>query len=82
MTSGFTALAFSFCAAIVQDGGADNVALGYVSNDKCEVMMIVGDSHGDTATINGHDIGVELLLDGAVVHIDDLQFVIQKTEGV
>lgn len=81
MPAGFIALAFSFCAAMTLNGGQDVIALGYVSHGKCIVQMEVGDSHGQTATINGHDVGVEMIEEGAIVHIDDLQFVILKTEG-
>jgi adenylosuccinate synthase len=82
MEAGFVALAFGFCASVIQDEGQNVVALGYVSETTCVVRMEVGDSHGDTVTINDHDIGVEMIDGGAVVHIDDLLFVIPKTVGV
>lgn len=79
MDGGFVALAFSFCAGMGLEEGSEIVQLGYVKEDKCVVAMIVGDSDGQTAEINGHEIGVEMLKGGAVVHIDDLQFVVVKT---
>jgi hypothetical protein len=82
MLDGFTALAFGFCAALTLDGGQDIVAVGYVASGQCVVRMYAGDSHGDTVTINDHDIGIEMIEGGTVVHIDDLQFTIPKTEDV
>lgn len=82
MEAGFVALAFSFCAAMAMVGGQDVVAFGYVSGKTCIVHAYVGDSHGETVTINQHSIGIEMLDDGAVVHIDELRFVIAKTEGI
>jgi hypothetical protein len=82
MDAGFVALAFSFCAAMATLGGQDVVAFGYVSGKECIVHAYVGDSHGETVTINDHSIGIEMLSEGAVVHIDDLRFTIAKTEGI
>lgn len=82
MDAGFVALAFSFCAAMAMIGNQDVVAFGYVSGRECVVHAYVGDSHGETVTINDHSIGIEMLDEGAVVHIDDLQFVTAKTEGI
>lgn len=79
MDGGFVAMAFSFCAAMGADEGQQIVELGSIQDDKCIVRMIIGDSHGQTAEINKHEIGVEMLKGGAVVHIDDLQFVIVIT---
>lgn len=77
----FVALAFGFCASLTSHGAQDLVALGYIAKDECVVRMIVGDSHGETVTVNDHEIGVTILHDGAEVQIDDLHFVVQKTEG-
>ncbi len=82
MEAGFVALAFSFCAAVATLGNQDVVAFGYVSGKQCVVHAYVGDSHGETVTINQHSIGIDMLESGAVVHIDDLLFVIAKTEGI
>jgi len=82
MEAGFVALAFSFCASMAMVGGQDVVAMGYVSGKECIVHMYIGDSHGETVTINQHSIGIEMLESGAVVHIDDLLFTIAKTEGI
>jgi hypothetical protein len=81
MDSGFVALAFSFCAAMAVIGNQDVVAFGYVSGKACIIHAYVGDSHGETVTINDHSIGIEMIEDGAVVHIDNLLFVIAKTDG-
>ena len=82
MDAGFVALAFSFCAAMSTIGGQDVVAFGYVSGKQCVVHAYVGDSHGETVTINQHSIGIDILESGAVIHIDDLLFTIAKTEGI
>ncbi len=82
MDAGFVALAFSFCAAMATIGNQDVVAFGYVSGKSCVVHAYVGDSRGETVTINQHSIGIEMLESGAVVHIDDLRFVLAKTEGI
>lgn len=81
MIGGAVVLAFGFCAAMDLIGGQDVVALGYVSKGECIVHARFGDSHGDTVTINEHSIGIDMIEDGAVVHIDELRFVIPKTEG-
>ena len=82
MLDGFTALAFSFCAALTLDGGQDVVALGYVSQGECEVHMVVGDTQGEAAVIDGHEISVKMLEHGAEISVDDLRFVLIKTEGI
>lgn len=79
MIDGFVALAFGFCAAIEEDGGQEVVAFGYVSAEECHVRIYLGDSHGETLTINQHEIGVKILGEGAEIGIDDLRFVIPKT---
>lgn len=83
MDGGAVMMLYGFCALMgIVEGGSDVVKLGYVSEDKCIVQMISGDSEGQTDSINGHEIGVEMLEDGAVVHLDDLLFVITKTPDV
>lgn len=83
MTNGFVALIFNFCAAIAGPGeDAGNVQLGYISKDECVVKMIVGDSHGDTVTVNMHTISVELLDGGAQVNIDGQGFALIETTGI
>ncbi len=80
--AGFVALAFSFCAAMAMVGGQDVVAFGYVSGKTCVTHAYFGDSHGETVTIGQHAIGIDMLDAGAVIHIDELRFVIAKTEGI
>lgn len=80
MTHGFIALIFNFCAAMSPPGeDAGTIQLGYQSQGECVVRMIVGDSHGDTVTINGHAVGVELLVGGAQVTIDGQGFALIET---
>ena len=86
MDGGFIALAFGFCAVMNNYGeDAHTVGLGYLAEGKCIIRMDVGDSKGETAVINEHNIGIEILDDeetAAIVHIDDLSFSIPNTEGV
>ena len=82
MDAGFVALAFSFCASMAMVGGQDVVAFGYVSGKSCITHAYFGDSHGETVTIGQHSIGIEMLEEGAVIKIDELRFVIAKTEGI
>lgn len=84
MPHGFIALAYSFCAAMGIEGNQDVIKLGYISNGECIVQMMLGGSKGpeDTITIGDHEVAIEMIDGGAVVHIDDLQFVVQKTEEI
>lgn len=80
MTDGFTALVFGFCAMVSSEG--DSVELGYVSEDKCIVRVDIGNTHGQTATLNEHEVGIKMLEGGAEISIDDLRFVIQASKGI
>ena len=44
--------------------------------------MVVGDTQGEAAVIDGHEIGVKMLEHGAEISVDDLRFVLIKTEGI
>lgn len=79
MIDGFVALIFGFCAAAIDDASSDVVAFGYQSDGQCVVRMYLGDSHDQTVTINEHSVSVKLLPGGAEVGIDDLRFVLVKT---
>lgn len=78
----FTAIAFGLCASLSTYGSDDVLQLGYLANGDCIIHVEMGDTHGESATILGHDIGVEMIEGGAVIHIDGLMFVVPKTEGV
>jgi hypothetical protein len=78
----FTAIAFGLCASLSPFGAQDILQLGYLANNDCIIHAEIGDTHGESAVILGHDIGVEMIEGGAVIHIDGLMFVIPKTEGV
>jgi hypothetical protein len=80
MLTSFTNLAYAFCAAIVAHGASDLVAVGYVSGHHCFVQVEAAEN--TTHIINGHDIGIEIIQDGAIVGIDALRFVIVKTPNV
>jgi hypothetical protein len=75
---GFIALAFGLCARMIIGMGQDLVEVGKVVNGMCDTKYAFGDSHGETAPVYGHYIGVELFDEGAVVHVDDLKFVVPK----
>jgi hypothetical protein len=76
MLTSFTNLAYAFCAAIVAHGASDLVAVGYVSGNRCFVQVEAAEN--TTHIINRHDIGIEVIEDGAIVGIDALRFVIVK----
>jgi hypothetical protein len=80
MLADFITLAYSFCAAIVPAGGADLVAVGYVSSNRCFVQVETIES--TRKVIDGHDILVEIIEGGAVVGIDTLRFVVPKAPSV
>jgi hypothetical protein len=75
---GFTLLPFAFCAQMAVAQGQNLVELGYVVTGECIVHLQIGDSHGETAWINGHDVGVSIFDQGAEVFIDGLKFIVPK----
>jgi hypothetical protein len=75
---GFTLLPFMFCAQMAVAMGQNLVEFGYVVTNECIVHLQLGDSHGETAPINGHDIGVSIFDEGAEVSIDGLKFIVPK----
>ena len=77
---GFTALSFALCAQMVMAMGQELVELGQTVAGKCETHLLLGDSHGETAPILGHDIGVQMFDDGAEVFVDGLRFIVPKME--
>jgi hypothetical protein len=78
---GFTALAFGMCAQMALAQGQDLIELGEVIAGTCETHVYLGDSHGQTAHIHGHDIGVTIFGAGAEVWIDGRKFIVPKTAG-
>ena len=79
---GFTALVFGFCAAVANIHGEELLDLGNVVAGECKTFAWFGDSHGETAVIQGHDIGVSMFEAGAEVTIDGRKFVVPKTQGI
>ena len=79
---GFTALAFGFCAAITMYHGTELIDFGDVVAGQCETFALIGDSHGQTARIKGHDIGVDIFDGGAEVVVDGLKFVVPRTSRI
>ncbi len=75
---GFTVLSFAICAQMVMAMGQELVELGQVVAGKCDTHLLVGDSHGETAQILGHDIGVSMFDEGAEVFVDGLRFIVPK----
>lgn len=78
---GFTALAFGFCAALANIHGEIMIDLGQVVAGACDTFAWVGDSHGRTGSIRGHDFSVNMFEGGAEVTIDGKKFIVPKTEG-
>ena len=78
---GFSLLGAGFCAALAMIHGQPILDLGNVVAGECKTFAWVGDSHGETAVIQGHDIGVEILDFGAEVTVDGKKFFVPKTEG-
>lgn len=78
---GFTALAFGFCAAIASIHGQPLVDLGQIVAGECQTFAWVGDSHGESAVIHGHDFEVSMFYGGAEVIIDGRKYIVPKTTG-
>jgi hypothetical protein len=72
MLASFTTLAYALCAAVLPAGATEIVAVGYISLDRCFVQVETGES--TIKVINGHDILIEIIPDGAVVGVDALRF--------
>ena len=79
---GFTALSFALCAQVVMSMGQDLIELGQTIVGKCETHILLGDSHGETAPILGHDIGVSVFDDVAEIFVDGVRFIVPKTTKV
>jgi hypothetical protein len=80
MLASFTTLAYAFCAAVLPAGATELVAVGYISLDRCFVQVETGES--TIKVIDGHDILIEIVPDGAVVGVDALRFFIPKAPSV
>jgi hypothetical protein len=80
MLTTFTHLAYAFCAAVLSHGTGDLVVVGYVSLDRCFVQIETSESV--TKVLDGHDISIDIVDDGAVVEIDTVRFAISKTPPV
>src|SRR5271165_3564062 len=80
MLASFTTLAYAFCAAVLPAGATELVAVGYISLDRCFVQVETGES--TIKIIDGHDILIEIVPDGAVVGVDALRFFIPKAPSV
>lgn len=78
MDGGFVGMVFGFCASVTTVHGEDVANLGYIKDGECIVQLVEGDTEGQMATIKGHEIGIQMIEDGAVIHIDDLLFVVPK----
>jgi hypothetical protein len=80
MLTTFTLLAYAFCAALLPAGATEIVAVGYISLDHCFVQVATVES--TIKVIDGHDISIEIVPDGAVVGVDALRFFIPKAPSV
>ena len=80
MLDGFTLLAYAFCAAVIPAGTRELVAVGYVSLDRCFIQIETGENIAKV--IEGHDVSIEVLQDGAVIGIDTLRFFVSKAPSI
>lgn len=77
----FTALLFGMCASVTDPPNADAVLIGYVTSEKCEVSFGIGDTHGQTVSLGGHDYSVDIIDNGAILTMDGHQFLLKVTTG-
>jgi hypothetical protein len=80
MLASFTTLAYAFCAAVLPAGATELVAVGYISLDRCFVQIETVES--TIKVVDGHDILIEIIPDGAVVEVDALRYFIPKAPPV
>jgi hypothetical protein len=80
MLASFTTLAYAFCAAVLPAGATELVAVGYISLDRCFVQIETAES--TIKVVDGHDILIEIIPDGAVVEVDALRYFIPKAPSV
>ena len=78
MMEGFTALAFGFCAAIVNVHGQELIEIGDIISSECRTFAYVSEGSGE---LRNHDFTIEFFTEGAIVTVDGKRFVLPKTEG-
>lgn len=71
---------YAFCAAVLPAGATELVAFGYISLDRCFIQLETAKS--TIKVIDGHDILIEIVPDGAVVGVDALRFFIARAPSV
>jgi hypothetical protein len=80
MLDSFTLLAYTLCAAVVPAGTRELVAVGYVSLDRCFVQIETGENV--VKVIDGHDILIEIIEDGAIIGVDTLRFFVSRAPSI
>ena len=73
----FTTIAFGMCAYLASDLGyrtATMVFIGNIDNGICSPWIYFPDTHGNRATVNGHEYGVDITNEGATLYFDDKIF--------
>lgn len=70
----FTTIAFMTCAYLFEMKTANIpttvIFIGNIANGICDPYIFFPDSHGQTATINGHTYGVDITDDGGTLYYD------------
>jgi len=77
----FTPIAFGMCAYLATGFGPEHqtmVMIGNVEMGVCEPFMFMPDSHGQRATIKGHEYGVDVTNTGAKLYFDQKEFYFVK----
>jgi hypothetical protein len=73
-------LAYAFCAAVVPAGTKELVVVGYVSLDRCFVQVETGENVAKV--VDGHDILIEIIEDGAIIGVDTLRFFVSRAPSI
>lgn len=77
----FTTIAFGVCAYLSSEIGFNHqtmILIGNINQGVCEPFMFMPDSHGQRATINGHEVGADINDNGAKLFYDGKVFYFVK----
>jgi hypothetical protein len=79
--STFTTIAFGMCAYLASGFGPQHptmVMIGNIDMGICEPFLFLPDSHGQRATLRGHEYGVDVTNTGAKLYFDQKVFTFVK----
>jgi len=77
----FTPIAFGMCAYLATSFGPQHqtmIMIGNVEMGVCEPFLFMPDSHGQRATIRGHEYGADVYDSGAKLYFDGKVFTFVK----